>query len=105
METPLVALKQRLSVIRVFANQKGISRVKKEAKIMVPQYEAAIKLLESAVLNTPTSDESNCNTPLVSKSEGIKRKPSVCDGCKHWTGQSCTNIAICWGRSEYEKAN
>jgi len=41
---------------------------------------------------------------LIDKSNVItNNKVSPCEGCKHWTGSFCTNIAICWNLGQYEE--
>ena len=73
METPIEILKERLNTMRYIAANRRLSSKKREAKQMIPQFEQAINILESALAeNTPTSSE-QCATPAVVK--------SVCDFC------------------------
>jgi hypothetical protein len=51
METPIEILKNRLFTLRTLATSKGFLKNKKHATKMIPEFENAIKILESQNIN------------------------------------------------------
>lgn len=93
METPIQILQLRLYTLELLANQRGFSKKKKEAKALIPAFEAAINILEEHAKPSVNQRHINCRCKMpmwqihaesTKQFEESQPVHFLCDICGKW---------------------